>query len=51
MPEVGPIKDVRNTSEIELADLYQKLAEAEMEIESGKPLLDAEYVFDMLRKK
>ena len=84
MPEIRPIKDLRNTTEISelchrsdepifitkngygdlvvmsmktyekklaLAELYKKLAEAESEIENGEPLLDAEDVFDNLRKK
>jgi len=84
MPEIRPIKDLRNTTEIsqlchksdepiyitkngygdlvvmsieayerKLAqvDLYKKLAEAEREIENGEPLLDAENVFNKLRKK
>lgn len=84
MPEIRPIKDLRNTTEIsELchknkepifitkngygdlvimsmetyerkfaqADLYQKLAEAENQIENNEPLLDAENVFEKLRKK
>ena len=32
-------------------DLYHKLAEAEKEVNSGKELMDAEVVFDELRKK
>lgn len=32
-------------------DLYEKLAEAEREIENGEPLLDAEDVFAELRSK
>jgi len=33
------------------AELYKKLAEAEAQLESGEPLLDAEDVFKMLREK
>ncbi|AGL03660.1 type II toxin-antitoxin system Phd/YefM family antitoxin [Desulfoscipio gibsoniae] len=84
MPEIRPIRDLRNTTEIsELchkneepifitkngygdlvimsmetyekklaqADLYKKLAEAESQVENGEPLLDAEDVFEKLRKK
>jgi sulfatase maturation enzyme AslB (radical SAM superfamily) len=84
MPEIRPIKDLRNTTEIselchskqepifitkngygdlvimsmetyerEIArvELYQKLAEAEVQIKTGKPLLDAEYVFEKMRNK
>lgn len=32
-------------------DLYKKLAEAEAQIENGIPLLDAENVFEKMRKK
>ena len=84
MPEIRPIKDLRNTTKIsklcheieepifitkngygnlvvmsietyekKLAqvELYQKLADAESQIESGEQLLDAEDVFKNLRKK
>ncbi|HHT46727.1 MAG TPA: type II toxin-antitoxin system Phd/YefM family antitoxin [Firmicutes bacterium] len=84
MPEIRPIKDLRDTTKIsELchskqepifitkngygdlvimsidtyrrklaqADLYEKLAQAEREIENGEPLLDAEDVFAELRSK
>ncbi|MDW7674718.1 MAG: type II toxin-antitoxin system Phd/YefM family antitoxin [Bacillota bacterium] len=84
MPEIRPIKDLRNTTkiselchkcqepvfitkngygdlvvmsietyerEIARAELYRKLAEAEAQIENGEPLLDAEHVFEKLRKK
>ncbi|MTI84209.1 MAG: type II toxin-antitoxin system Phd/YefM family antitoxin [Firmicutes bacterium] len=84
MPQIRPIKDLRNTAEIsELChktkepvfitkngygdlvvmsmetyqrdiarvDLYKKLAEAEAQVESGEPLLDADKVFEELRKK
>ncbi len=37
--------------EIARADLYKKLAEAEEQIEAGEPLLDAENVFEKMRKK
>lgn len=83
MPEIRPIKDLRNTTDIsELchskqepifitkngygdlvvmsidtynrefgrAELYKKLAEAEAQIKNGLPLLDAENVFEKLRK-
>lgn len=36
---------------IDRKDLYEKLAEAESQIEKGEPLLDAEDVFNDLRKK
>jgi PHD/YefM family antitoxin component YafN of YafNO toxin-antitoxin module len=84
MPEIRPIKDLRNTTKIsklcheneepifitkngygdlvvmsmetyekKLAqvELYQKLADAESQIENGEPLLDAVNVFKNLRKK
>lgn len=84
MPEIRPIRDLRNTTEISAlchkseepifitkngygdlvvmsmetyekklaqADLYKELAEAESQIENGEPLLDAEDVFEKLRKK
>ncbi len=84
MPEIRPIKDLRDTTKIselchnkkepifitkngygdlvimsmdtyrrKLAqvDLYEKLAEAEREIENGAPLLDAEDVFTKLKNK
>ena len=84
MPQILPIKDLRDTTEISRLchkkkepifitkngygdmvvmsiqtyemtmaklDLYQKLAEAEEEVNSGKELMDAEVVFDKLRKK
>ena len=84
MPEIRPIKDLRDTTKIselchnkkepifitkngygdlvimsmdtyrrKLAqvDLYEKLAEAEREIENGAPLLDAEDVFSELKNK
>ena len=84
MPEIRPIKDLRNTNEIsELchernepvyitkngyghlvvmsmetyreklakADLYDKLAEAEMELNNKEELLDAEVVFKRIKKK
>jgi PHD/YefM family antitoxin component YafN of YafNO toxin-antitoxin module len=84
MPEIRPIKDLRDTTKIselchnkkepifitkngygdlvimsmdtyrrKLAqvDLYEKLAEAEREIENGAPLLDAEDVFSELKSK
>jgi len=84
MPEIIPIKDLRDTNKIsELchskkepifitkngygdlvimsietyrrklaqADLYEKLAKAEREIENGEPLLDTEEVFAELRSK
>lgn len=84
MPEIRPIKDLRNTNEIsELchernepvyitkngyghlvvmsmetykekltkADLYEKLAEAEMELNDKEELLDAKVVFERMKKK
>ncbi|OLO42396.1 prevent-host-death protein [Alkalihalophilus pseudofirmus] len=84
MPEIRPIKDLRNTSEISelfhkskepifitkngygdmvimsmeiyekaLAklELYQKLAEAEAQVNNGKELLDGEEVFKALKQK
>ena len=84
MPQIRPISDLRNTTEIsdlchskpepifitkngygdlvvmsietyerEFArvDLYKKLAQAEVQVEGGVPLLDAEEVFDKLRAK
>ena len=84
MPQILPIKDLRDTTEISRLchtkkepifitkngygdmvvmsiqtyemtmaklDLYHKLAEAEEEVNSGKELMDAEVVFDKLRKK
>lgn len=84
MPEIRPIKDLRNTTEISdlchqikeplfitkngygdmvvmsmetyeksLAklELYQKLAEAEAEIDNGDELLDGEKVFEDLKNK
>ncbi|CQR46277.1 hypothetical protein BN1058_00530 [Paraliobacillus sp. PM-2] len=56
MPEIRPIKDVRNTTEIyekSLAklELYQKLNEAEGQIKNGEELLDGEQVFRDLNKK
>ncbi|MEH7225215.1 type II toxin-antitoxin system Phd/YefM family antitoxin [Bacillus sp. JJ1566] len=84
MPEIRPIKDLRNTTEIsELChqikeplfitkngygdlvvmsmetyekslgklELYQKLAEAEVQIKNGEELLDGEEVFKDLKKK
>lgn len=84
MPEIRPIKDLRNTTEIsELChqtqeplfitkngygdmvvmsietyekslaklELYQKLAEAEAQIDNGEELLDGEKVFKDLKKK
>lgn len=84
MPEIRPIKDLRNTIKISKlchnskepifitkngygdlvvmsmetyerklakADLYEKLAEAESQIENGEILLDAEDVFKELREK
>lgn len=84
MPEIRPIKDLRNTNEISKlcheqnepvyitkngyghlvvmsmetykeklakADLYEKLAEAEMELSNREGLLDAEMVFESLRSK
>ena len=84
MPQIRPIKDLRDTTEISKLchkikepifitkngygdmvvmsiqtyemkmaklDLYHKLAEAEEEVNSSKELMDAEVVFDELRKK
>jgi len=84
MPQILPIKDLRDTTEISRLchkkkepifitkngygdmvvmsiqtyeitiaklDLYYKLAEAEKEVNSGIELLDAEIVFNKLRKK
>ena len=84
MPQILPIKDLRDTTEISKLchknkepifitkngygdlevmsiqtyertmaklDLYHKLAEAEEEVNSGLELLDAEVVFNKLRKK
>jgi len=84
MPQILPIKDLRDTTEISRLchkkkepifitkngygdmvvmsiqtyemtmsklDLYHKLAEAEEEVNSGIELIDAEVVFDKLRKK
>jgi PHD/YefM family antitoxin component YafN of YafNO toxin-antitoxin module len=84
MPQIRPIQDLRDTTEISRLchkikepifitkngygdmvvmsiqtyemtmaklDLYQKLSEAEEEVNSGKELMDAEVVFDKLRKK
>ena len=84
MPEIRPIKDLRNTTEISKlcrenkdpifitkngygdmvvmsmetyeeklakADLYEKLAKAEAQVESGAPLEDAEDVFKRLKEK
>ena len=84
MPEIRPIKDLRNTNEISKlcheqnepvyitrngyghlvvmsmetykeklakADLYEKLAEAEMELNSKEELLDAEMVFEKLKNR
>lgn len=84
MPEIRPIKDLRNTNEISKlcheqnepvyitkngyghlvvmsmetykeklakADLYEKLAEAEMELNSKEGLLDAEMVFEKLKNR
>jgi len=84
MPEIRPIKDLRNTNEISKlcheqnepvyitkngyghlvvmsmetykeklakADLYEKLAEAEMELNNKEELLDAGVVFERLKKK
>ena len=48
MPQIRPIKDLRNTTEI--SELYQKLSIAENQIKNGE-LLDAEKVFKGLRKK
>lgn len=84
MPEIRPIKDLRNTNEISRvcheqnepvyitkngyghlvvmsmetykeklgkADLYEKLAEAEMKLNSKDELLDAEMVFEKLKNR
>lgn len=84
MPEIRPIRDLRNTTKIsELcherdepiyitkngyghlvvmsmetykeklakADLYEKLAEAEMQLNNEEELLDAEKVFERLQGK
>ncbi|MCK5686402.1 type II toxin-antitoxin system Phd/YefM family antitoxin [bacterium] len=84
MPQILPIKDLRDTTEISRLchtkkepifitkngygdmvvmsiqtyemtmaklDLYHKLAEAEEEVDSGIELMDAEVVFNELRKK
>ncbi len=84
MPEIRPIKDLRNTTEISKlcrenkdpifitkngygdmvvmsmetyekklakAELYEKLAKAEAQLESGTPLEDAEDVFKGLKDK
>jgi len=84
MPEIRPIKDLRNTAEISKlcrenkdpifitkngygdmvvmsmetyeeklakADLYEKLAKAEAQLECGAPLEDAEDVFKRLKEK
>ena len=84
MPEIRPIKDLRNTNEISRvchesnepvyitkngyghlvvmsmetykeklgkADLYEKLAEAEIELNNKDELLDAEMVFEKLKKR
>lgn len=84
MPEIRPIKDLRDTNEISKlchernepvyitkngyghlvvmsmetykdkfvkADLYEKLAEAEMELNSKEKLLDAEMVFEKLKNR
>jgi PHD/YefM family antitoxin component YafN of YafNO toxin-antitoxin module len=84
VPQIRPIKDLRNTTEIsELChrnkepifitrngygdlvvmsietyentiaklELYQKLAEAEVQIKNGEELLDGEEVFKKLREK
>ena len=83
MPEIRPIKDLRNTNEISRVchesnepvyitkngyghlvvmsmetynemlvktDLYEKLVEAEMELNSKEELVDAEIVFEKLKK-
>lgn len=47
MPQIRPIKDSRNIK----LDLYQKLAEAEVQIKNGEELLDGEEVFRKLREK
>lgn len=46
MSELRPIKDLRNTIK-----LYQKLAEAEVQVKNGEVLLDGEEVFKDLKKK
>src|SRR5699024_5071726 len=84
MPEIRPIKDLRNTNEISRvchesnepvyitkngyghlvvmsmetykeklakADLYEKLVEAEMELNSKEELLNAEMVFEKLKNR
>ena len=84
MPEIRPIKDLRNTNEISKlcheqnepvyitkngyghlvvmsmetynemlvkTDLYEKLVEAEMELNSKEELVDAEIVFEKLKKR
>lgn len=84
MPEIRPIKDLRNTTEISglchernepiyitkngyghlvvmsmetykeklaKADLYEKLAEAEMQMNHQEEFLDAEMVFERLKGK
>ena len=84
MPEIRPIKDLRDTNEISKlchernepvyitkngyghlvvmsmepyreklakAELYDKLAEAEMELNNKDELLDAEVVFERIKKK
>ena len=37
--------------ELATAYLYRKLAEAEIQIENGEPLLEAENVFEKMREK
>ena len=84
MPEIRPIKDLRNTNEISRVchesnepvyitkngyghlvvmsmetynemlvktDLYEKLVEAEMELNSKEELVDAEIVFEKLKNR
>jgi len=84
MPEIRPIKDLRNTNEtpklchernepvyitkngyghlgvmsmetyrkkLAKAELYEKLAEAEMELNNTDELLDAKVVFERIKKK
>jgi len=84
MPEIRPIKDLRNTNEISKlchernepvyitkngyghlvvmsmetykeklakAELYEKLAEAEIELNNKDKLLDAEMVFETLKNR
>lgn len=84
MPEIRPIKDLRNTNEISefchernepiyitkngyghlvvmsmetykkklaKAELYEKLAEAERDLNKEDELLDAEVVFERIKKK